>query len=125
MESHTPVMIPLNERVVFVSLLDCAEFSSRFSEVAKAPDTISGNEFLASSGGLGEGWLLGRSSSGIAPGYDKGGCGALGSSRIWLISLVSFQRAVGYAAPFVVISYLLDLSTIGLERMVVLVQTAR
>jgi hypothetical protein len=104
-----PSFIPFNERVVFVSLLNCAEFSSRFSEVAKALDTISGIEFLAGSGGSERGGFLARSASGVAPGYDKGGCGALGSSRIWLISLVSFRRAAGYAAPFVVISYLLDL----------------
>jgi hypothetical protein len=109
MQSHTTVIIPFKERVVFVSLLNCGEFSSRFSEVARALDTISGIEFLAGSGGLGGGGFLARSASGVAPGYDKGGCGALGSSRIWVISLISFRRAAGYAAVFVVISYLFDI----------------
>jgi hypothetical protein len=58
-ESHTTVIIPFNDRVVFVSLLNCAEPSSRLSEVAKTLDAISGIEFLAGRQGLGEWWLLG------------------------------------------------------------------
>ena len=71
MQSHTTVIIPFKERVVFVSLLNCGEFSSRFSEVARALDTISGIEFLAGSGGLGGGISLARSASGVAPGYER------------------------------------------------------
>ena len=59
MESPTTVIIPFNDRVVFVSLLNCAEFSSRLSEVAKTLDGISGIQFLAGPRGLGERWLLG------------------------------------------------------------------
>jgi hypothetical protein len=59
MESHTTVTIPFNERVVFVSLLNCAEFSGGFSEVAKTLDAISGIQFRAGRSGLGEWWLLG------------------------------------------------------------------
>jgi hypothetical protein len=33
-ESHTTVTIPFDDRVIFVSLLNCAEFSSRLSEVS-------------------------------------------------------------------------------------------
>ena len=68
---------------------------------------------------------MARSESGVAPGYDRGGCGALGSSRIRVISFVSFQGAEGYAAAFVASFYLRDLCSIGLERMVPLVQTAQ
>ena len=35
MESHTTVIIPFDDRVIFVGLLNCAEFSSRLSEVAQ------------------------------------------------------------------------------------------
>jgi hypothetical protein len=41
-ESHTTITIPLDDRVIFVSLLNCAEFSSRLSEVAQTLDAISG-----------------------------------------------------------------------------------
>ena len=57
--SHTSVIIPLDDRVIFVSLLNCAEFSSRFSEVAQPLDAISGIQFLVAGRGLGEPWLLG------------------------------------------------------------------
>jgi hypothetical protein len=52
-DSHTTVIIPFDQRVIFVSLLNCAEFSSRLSEVAQALDTISGIEFLIGGRGLG------------------------------------------------------------------------
>jgi hypothetical protein len=41
-ESHTTVIIPFDNHVFFVSLLDCANFSSRLSEVAQTLDSISG-----------------------------------------------------------------------------------
>jgi hypothetical protein len=58
-ESLTSVIIPLHDRVIFVSLLNCAEFSGRFSEVAQPLDAISGIQFLVAGRGLGEPWLLG------------------------------------------------------------------
>jgi hypothetical protein len=58
-ESHTTVIIPFDDRVIFVRLLNCAEFSGRLSEVAQTLDAISGIEFLAGGSGLGERWLLG------------------------------------------------------------------
>jgi hypothetical protein len=58
-ESLTTVIIPLDDRVIFVSLLNCAQFPSRRSEVAQTLDAISGIEFLAGGGGLGERWFLG------------------------------------------------------------------
>jgi hypothetical protein len=40
-------------------LLNCAEFSSRLSEVAQTLDPISGIQFLVDGRGLDEPWLLG------------------------------------------------------------------
>jgi hypothetical protein len=121
MQSQTTAIIPFKERVVFVSLLNCAEFSRRSSEVAKALDTISGTEFLAGSGGLEEGWLLGP--------LCVRRCARVRQRRLrsfgqftYLGHILNFlPKSVGYAAVFVVISYLLDPSTIGFERMVPLV----
>jgi hypothetical protein len=50
-ESHTTVIIPLDDRVIFVSLLNCAQFPSRRSEVAQTLDAISGIEFLTGGSG--------------------------------------------------------------------------
>jgi hypothetical protein len=58
-ESHATVIIPFDDRVIFVRLLNRAEFSSWLSEVAQTLDPISGYEFLVGSRGLGERWLLG------------------------------------------------------------------
>ena len=58
-ESHATVVIPLNDRVLFVSSLNCAEFSIRLSEVAQTLDAISGHQLLTGGGGLGERWSLG------------------------------------------------------------------
>jgi len=59
MESHTTVIIPFDDRVIFVRLLNRAEFSSRLSEVAQTLNAISGIQFLAVGRGLGEPWLPG------------------------------------------------------------------
>jgi hypothetical protein len=59
MESHTTVIIPLDDRVLFVSSLNCAKLPSRLSEVAQTLDPISGSQLLAGGGGLGEWWSLG------------------------------------------------------------------
>jgi hypothetical protein len=53
-QPHTTVVIPFDDRVIFVSFLNCAEFSSRLSEVAQTLDAISGNQFLVGGRGLGE-----------------------------------------------------------------------
>jgi hypothetical protein len=58
-DSHTTVIIPFDDRVIFVRLLNCAEFSRRLSEVAQTLDTISGIQFLVAGRGLGEPWLRG------------------------------------------------------------------
>ena len=54
MESHTTVIIPFDDRVVFVSLLNRAEFSSRLSEVAQSLDPISGIQFLVGGNRVGQ-----------------------------------------------------------------------
>jgi hypothetical protein len=53
-ESHSTVIIPFDNRVIFVRLLNCAEFSSRLSKVARTFDSISGIQFLVGGRGLGE-----------------------------------------------------------------------
>jgi len=58
-ESHTAVIIPFNDRVIVVSLLNSADFSSRLSEVAQTLNAISGIQFLVGGSGFGERWLLG------------------------------------------------------------------
>ena len=59
MESRATVIIPFDDRVIFVSSLNCAQFPIRLSEVAQTLDAISGSQFLVGGTGLGERWLLG------------------------------------------------------------------
>jgi hypothetical protein len=49
-ESHTTVSIPFDDRVIFVSSLNCSQLSSRLSEVAHTFDAISRIQFLGSAG---------------------------------------------------------------------------
>ena len=58
-ESRTTVVIPFDYRVIFVRLLNRAEFPSRLSEVAQTLDPISRTQFHIAGGGFGERWLLG------------------------------------------------------------------
>jgi hypothetical protein len=58
-ESRATVVIPLDDRVLFISSLNCAEFSVRLSEVAQTLDAISRIQFLVGGRRLGEAWLLG------------------------------------------------------------------
>jgi len=58
-ESHTTIIIPFDDCVIFVRLLHCAEISSRHSEVAQTLDAISGIQFLIGGCGIGERWLPG------------------------------------------------------------------
>ena len=58
-ESHTTVVIPFDDCVIFVRLLNCAQFSSRHSEVAQTLDAISWGQFLVGGSGIGECWLPG------------------------------------------------------------------
>ena len=57
-ESLATVMIPRDERVLFVCLLDCPQLSGRLSEVAQTLNTISGTQFFAGCCGFGETWSL-------------------------------------------------------------------
>jgi len=58
-ESDPTVVIPLHDRVIFVSSFNCAELSCRLSEVAQTFDTVPGFEFLVGGDGLGEAWFPG------------------------------------------------------------------
>jgi hypothetical protein len=58
-ESLTAIIIPFDDSVILVSLLNCAEFSRRLSEVAQTFNAISGFQFLVASRGLDEPWLPG------------------------------------------------------------------
>jgi hypothetical protein len=58
-QSHTTVIIPLDDRVIFVTLLNCAKFSSRLSKVAQTLNAISRIQFLVGGRGFGERWPLG------------------------------------------------------------------
>ena len=53
-QSHATVVIPLYQRVVFVRLLNCSEFSGRLSKISQTLDAISGIQFGVGSGGLDE-----------------------------------------------------------------------
>lgn len=46
MKSHTTVIIPFDDRVIFISLLNCVQFSSPLSEVAQTLQAISQFQFL-------------------------------------------------------------------------------
>jgi hypothetical protein len=58
-ESCSTVIIPFDDRVIFVSSLNCAQFSSRLSKVTQTLDPISGFQFLVGGTGLAERRLLG------------------------------------------------------------------
>jgi hypothetical protein len=58
-DPHTTVIIPLDDRVVCVRLLNCTEFSIRLSEVTQTLDAISGSQFLVVGRRLRERWSFG------------------------------------------------------------------
>ena len=47
-DSHSTVIIPLDDRIIFVRSFNCAKFSGRLSEVTQTLDAISGIQFLVS-----------------------------------------------------------------------------
>src|SRR5208337_846707 len=57
--SDATVIIPSDDCVIFVRLLNCAEFSGWLTEVAQTLDPISGTQLLAAGRGLGKPRLLG------------------------------------------------------------------
>jgi hypothetical protein len=52
MESRSAVMVPFDDRIIFVSSLNRAEFSSGFSEGAQTLYPIPRIQFLAGGGGI-------------------------------------------------------------------------
>jgi hypothetical protein len=58
-QSHTTIVIPLYERVIFVRSHNRSESSCRLSEVAQTLDAITGIQFRVGSSGLDERWPLG------------------------------------------------------------------
>jgi hypothetical protein len=59
MDSYSTVIIPLDDRVLFVSSLNDAEFSIWLSEDAQTLDAISGSQFLVGGRRFRERWSLG------------------------------------------------------------------
>ena len=59
MEPGATVIIPFDDRVVLISLLNRAEFSRRPSKVAQTLDAISGIQFLVGDRRVGKWRLLG------------------------------------------------------------------
>jgi hypothetical protein len=58
-ESHTTVIIPLDDHVIFVRWLNRTIFSGRLSEVAQTLGAISGMQLLVGRRELGKRWLPG------------------------------------------------------------------
>ena len=56
--SYAAIVIPFDDRVIFVNLPNRAEFSSRHSEVAQSLDTISRIQFLVIGTWFDKRWLL-------------------------------------------------------------------
>jgi hypothetical protein len=59
MQSHPTVTIPFDDRILLVSLLNGAEFPSRFPEITQPLNAISGIEFRMVAGGFDERRLFG------------------------------------------------------------------
>jgi hypothetical protein len=59
MHSCATVVIPLHDRVVFVSTLNGAELLRWLSEIAQTLNAVTGRHFRIGTGGPIERWLLG------------------------------------------------------------------
>jgi hypothetical protein len=55
-DSYSTVVIPFDERVMFIYLSDCAKLSRRDSEVTQTLDAISGTQFRAGAGRFDKRW---------------------------------------------------------------------
>jgi hypothetical protein len=78
-ESHTTVTIPFDDRVIFVSLLNCPNSPVGFPKLPKLSTRSPGfNSWSVAAGSASVGFLA-RFESGAAPGCDRGGWGALRS----------------------------------------------
>jgi hypothetical protein len=67
-DSYTTVVIPFDERVIFIDLPNCAKFSSRHSEVAQPSTRSPGLNSRPVPEGSTSGGFLARSESGEPPG---------------------------------------------------------
>jgi hypothetical protein len=56
MHSRATVVIPFDDRILFVSSFNRAELVRWFSEIAQPLDTITGSQFRVGSRGLSEWW---------------------------------------------------------------------
>src|ERR1700678_3001218 len=57
-ESHATVIIPFDERLIFVHSFDCTQPPRRRPEVPQTFNAISGVQFLVGGCGLGEPWFF-------------------------------------------------------------------
>jgi hypothetical protein len=127
-QSHTTVVIPFDDRVIFVRPLDCAQFPSRLSEISQALDTISGTKLLVGGRRVCKRRLLGtvcirrcaRVRQRRLGSFPQFWCQLFGDeSHIpWSLSKRREQHTLlGFS--------ILDRYSIGLERRVRLIQTAQ
>ena len=58
-DSDTSVIIPFDERIIFIHLSNRPKFSGRHSEVTQTLDAITGTQISASAGRVDKRWLLG------------------------------------------------------------------
>jgi hypothetical protein len=56
MEPGATIIIPFDDRIIFVRLLHCAYFSRRLAKVPQTLDAISRRQSLACNRGIGERW---------------------------------------------------------------------
>src|ERR1700687_5565020 len=104
------------------SSLACSTVPNSPVGVPKLPKPSTRSPGLSSwpvAAGSASGGFLARSQSGVAPGYDSGGWGALcrffiGLLVIWVILIISFQEA--RAATFAATLHLLDRYSIMLGK---------
>src|ERR1700728_4305379 len=84
-ESPAPVIIPLDDGVLFVRLFNCTHFPGRYSEVAQTLDPISGTQFLACGRRLREQRPLGAVRIRSRPTVRQGWLGRLTQRGYWLL----------------------------------------
>jgi hypothetical protein len=58
-QSHTTIVIPLDDSILFVGSLNCYEFSSGLSKIGQTLDAITGIQYRVGPRGLDERWPLG------------------------------------------------------------------
>jgi hypothetical protein len=117
--------IPLDDRIFFVSLLNGAEFPGRPSKLPKPSTRSPGFSSWSVADGSESAGLLARSESAVA----RGGTGAVGElwaecvSDLWHESYFLFPSKKWRGTQH--LAFISSIHSIGLERTVRLVQTAR